>query len=114
MEKGRDGYSRRDEVTIIIGIVGTTRLREWHRRKTALGMLTSLSQRIVSAPYTDSESSVHEWDLGRPSDIIALYLHIRNLDEWVANGFAARVETGIERLACSVKKGKEVDRKSVV
>lgn len=44
----------------------------------------------------------HEWQLDQPSDILAVYFLIRNLDRWTNKGFRARVVKGVNDLVDSV------------
>ncbi|GBE78248.1 predicted protein [Sparassis crispa] len=44
----------------------------------------------------------HEWQLDEPSDILQVYLLVRNMDHWTVNGFCERVISGIKQLATDV------------
>ncbi|KAG6818064.1 hypothetical protein H0H87_009219 [Tephrocybe sp. NHM501043] len=61
---------------------------------------------IFSAPYpgesTSGEDMFREWQLDQPSDILAVYFFIRNLDRWTNGGFHARVVKGVKDLVNSV------------
>ncbi|KAF8078771.1 hypothetical protein FPV67DRAFT_1558000 [Lyophyllum atratum] len=57
---------------------------------------------ILSAPYPgvleSGDDIFHEWQLDQPSDILAVFFLIRNLDQWTNKGFRARVVEGISTL----------------
>ncbi|TFK83666.1 hypothetical protein K466DRAFT_602670 [Polyporus arcularius HHB13444] len=69
--------------------------------------------RIVSAAYPGAKKKgarraslpFYEWNLGRPSHIIQVYLLMRNLDRWTVHGFQKLVEQGITELAAAVADG---------
>ncbi|RPD82069.1 hypothetical protein L226DRAFT_556047 [Lentinus tigrinus ALCF2SS1-7] len=68
--------------------------------------------RIASAAYPGAKKRArrvslpfHEWNLGKPSHIIQVYLLLRNLDRWTVNGFQQLVEQGIKELATAVADG---------
>lgn len=58
---------------------------------------------ILSAPYPGiDKTTFHEWQLNRPSDILAVYLLIRNLDRWTSTTFRELVVKGVNDLANDV------------
>ena len=74
---------------------------------------THAVQSIFSAPFpghgkTDPAKDVdafHEWDLDRPSDILQVFLLMKNIDAWTAGGFVEKVEKGIKQLVKQVENG---------
>lgn len=44
----------------------------------------------------------HEWNLHNPSDIMQVYLYVRNLDRWTVTGFRDRVDAGVTQLVMDV------------
>ncbi|RDB28803.1 hypothetical protein Hypma_015691 [Hypsizygus marmoreus] len=67
---------------------------------------------ILSAPYPgvstmalgaeSGEDMFHEWQLDQPSDILAVYFLIRNLDRWTTKGFRDRIIHGVSSLVDNV------------
>ncbi|KAF9462090.1 hypothetical protein BDZ94DRAFT_1290407 [Collybia nuda] len=63
---------------------------------------------ILSAPYPGAaesgsdENTFHEWQLDRPSDILAVYFLIRNLDRWTNTTFRELVVKGVNDLRDSI------------
>lgn len=56
-----------------------------------------------------TSSIFHEWNLDEPSDIVKVYLLIRNLDHWTVGGFRDRIEKGITQLVKDVvEDGKKI------
>ncbi|KAH9982349.1 hypothetical protein BGW80DRAFT_1161831, partial [Lactifluus volemus] len=49
-----------------------------------------------------SGGNVHEWQLDSPSDMIEVFLLIKNIDHWTVNGFLECIERGIADLVDSV------------
>lgn len=48
------------------------------------------------------ETTFHEWQLDRPSDILAVYFLLRNLDRWTNTTFRELVVKGVNDLTNSV------------
>ncbi|KAI0375424.1 hypothetical protein BV20DRAFT_1073454 [Pilatotrama ljubarskyi] len=70
--------------------------------------------RICSAAYSGPQSqdtrrtstAFHQWDLAKPSDIIQVYLLIRNLDRWTTGRFCQSVISAVTKFASEVQAGK--------
>ena len=71
---------------------------------------TTSTQSSVTESSDSDTSPSSEWDLSRPSDILCVFLLLRNLDDWMATSFKARVERGVRGLARSISKDGEAYR----
>lgn len=66
---------------------------------------------ILSVPYPgacvseDDTDLFHEWQLDKPSDILAVYFMIRNLDRWTNGGSRERAVRGVNTLLEDINKG---------
>ncbi|KAF8528309.1 hypothetical protein JB92DRAFT_2864577 [Gautieria morchelliformis] len=64
---------------------------------------------VFSAPYPgaggDSGPVFHEWSLDQPSDILRVYLLLRNIDTWTSTHFRERVVDGVESFSQAISRG---------
>ena len=66
---------------------------------------TSDDRRVSGASGVSATPEFSVLDLSKPADIIAAFVHVRNIDVWTCGGFQDKVVAGVEELMTEISRG---------